>query len=197
MSSKPRPPTQYIGARFGMLEVKALVHTKLSGRGRWTYKASVLCDCGNNKSGILLSALRAGRITSCGCMRSQYMKITGSNNAMFKGHRDIRFKFWSGYQLGAVKRGIHFDITIKYAWRLFERQGRRCALSGVPLVFGIITKNSNTTASLDRINNSKGYVRGNVQWVHKRINLMRNILSVDEFIDFCRKVTKHAALRER
>jgi hypothetical protein len=38
----------------------------------------------------------------------------------------------------------------------------------------------------------KGYEEGNVQWVHKRINIMRNILSVHDLIDLCRKIVDHA-----
>jgi hypothetical protein len=50
---------------------------------------------------------------------------------------------------------------------------------------------SKVTASLDRIDSSKGYVEGNVQWVHKRINIMKNDLSDSEFIEWCRVVSKN------
>ena len=41
------------------------------------------------------------------------------------------------------------------------------------------------TASLDRIDNSKGYEVGNIQWVHKEINMMRGPLPIDRFIELC------------
>ncbi len=45
--------------------------------------------------------------------------------------------------------------------------------------------------SLDRIDNLKGYIEGNVQWVHKRVNVMRNVLSIEEFLSWCEKITAH------
>lgn len=47
------------------------------------------------------------------------------------------------------------------------------------------------TASLDRIDSSKGYVIGNVQWVHKTINTMKMDLANSEFIKLCQMVAKN------
>ena len=38
------------------------------------------------------------------------------------------------------------------------------------------------------IDNSKGYEIGNVQWVHKDINMMRNKYDITYFIKMCRLV---------
>lgn len=50
------------------------------------------------------------------------------------------------------------------------------------------TSIGNLTASLDRIDSSKGYIEGNVQWVHKRINKMKLDDSDTEFIEWCRLI---------
>ena len=50
------------------------------------------------------------------------------------------------------------------------------------------------TASFDRIDNSKGYEVGNIQWVHKEINMMRGTLSVDRFIELCEFVVSNKVL---
>lgn len=47
------------------------------------------------------------------------------------------------------------------------------------------------TASIDRIDNSKGYVEGNVQWVHKEINKMKFTKSDIDFVHFCTLVADH------
>lgn len=39
------------------------------------------------------------------------------------------------------------------------------------------------TASLDRIDGARGYVEGNVWWVHKDVNVMKMDLEVDYFVD--------------
>jgi hypothetical protein len=46
-----------------------------------------------------------------------------------------------------------------------------------------------TTASLDRIDSSIGYVEGNVQWIYKPLNTMKGTLSNQEFIQLCKEVT--------
>lgn len=43
-------------------------------------------------------------------------------------------------------------------------------------------------ASLDRIDSSKGYIPGNVQWVDKRVNYMKQALPEGEFAELCRLV---------
>jgi hypothetical protein len=41
------------------------------------------------------------------------------------------------------------------------------------------------TASLDRIDSSRGYIEGNVQWVHKMANMCKQHYSQKRFIDMC------------
>ena len=47
------------------------------------------------------------------------------------------------------------------------------------------------TASLDRINSKKGYVEGNIQWVHKDINMMKHCLETSDFIKWCEKINEN------
>lgn len=87
--------------------------------------------------------------------------------------------------------GVDFDLTIEHAWSLFEGQNGRCALTNEPIRFESQSsrrKGKVQTASLDRIDSSKGYVEGNVWWVHKDVNRMKNDFPLDRFLDVCRKV---------
>ena len=92
------------------------------------------------------------------------------------------------------RKKLTFDLNGKYLWNLFLKQDRKCALSGIEICFpkawGAKSKTS-ITASLDRIDSSKGYVIDNVQWVHKQINTMKMNMSDNEFIHLCRMVTKN------
>ena len=47
-----------------------------------------------------------------------------------------------------------------------------------------------TTASLDRIDSNKGYVEGNVQWVHVDVNYMKLDYDQDYYINICRLIAK-------
>lgn len=94
----------------------------------------------------------------------------------------------------AIKRNIPFEIENEYLWELFLAQNKKCVLSGEDLTF---TKKyqhgrNETTASLDRIDSNKGYIKGNIQWVHKHINKMKSNKSDDEFLNWCRKCYLHS-----
>lgn len=103
------------------------------------------------------------------------------------------------YVLGYIKtsaesRDITFSIDIEYLRKLYKKQKGLCALSGVQIDFaetGILHGQGFSTASLDRIDSSTGYIEGNVQWVHKKINVMKMALKQEEFVEYCDLVSKY------
>jgi hypothetical protein len=90
----------------------------------------------------------------------------------------------------AKRDGLEYSVEPEYLWDLFIKQDKKCAISGVELSLDI-TNNKRPTASLDRIDNTKGYVINNVQWTHKTINFMRHTLSVDELKHWCKVVVEY------
>lgn len=111
----------------------------------------------------------------------------GENNPRWRGHKQLQSSHWTGYIRNANIRRIPFEITIQYAWNVFEKQAGKCAITGVDIEFGRRHRTP-TTASLDRIDNTKGYIEGNIHWVHKRINQIKMDMPLQEFIDWCKKV---------
>lgn len=189
MGSKPRSPDYLIGQTFGQLTVLSLsVYGTASGKRR--YLAECSCTCGNQKK-ILTASLRSGRTKTCGCGREQYKKLTGKNSAQFVGFEEISGTFWKHYTNKAKRRGLEVAITMEEAWKIYEAQGRRCALSGVEIGFAPANQNRLTTASMDRLDNDLGYTKDNVQWVHKWVNLMRNTLEVDQFLWWCHEIASN------
>jgi hypothetical protein len=92
----------------------------------------------------------------------------------------------------AIRKKYPLDITEDYIWLLYISQNRKCALTGLDIVFkNKFTKILETTASLDRIDSSLGYIISNVQWVHKDINAMKINLDQQDFISLCRTVSNH------
>lgn len=86
----------------------------------------------------------------------------------FKG---IRVSFARKYELQAKLRNKSWNISLSDLADLAEKQDKKCALSGIDLVFdGDFNK---INASLDRIDSTKGYEIDNIQWVHKKINMMK------------------------
>jgi len=118
----------------------------------------------------------------------------------WKGYEEIAGTRWSSYQKGAAARGFVFEITIEYAWDLFLKQERRCAISGMFIDFDMSLDNlrkyghQSGLASLDRIDSNQGYVEGNVQWVHKLVNRMKMNLDEVEFFSIVKQICKHKNL---
>lgn len=79
------------------------------------------------------------------------------------------------------------------AWQQYVKQNGMCALSNVSLKLGknTIHGRKEMTASIDRVDSSKGYTKDNIQWVHKTINLMKNVLEQTDFIKWCDRVTTY------
>lgn len=67
---------------------------------------------------------------------------------------------------------------------MFEPYTGTCALTG----WEISISYDSRTASLDRIDNSKGYIKGNIQWVHTMVNMCRNKYTLEKFIEMCKSV---------
>jgi hypothetical protein len=120
------------------------------------------------------------------------MKAKGSNSTTWKGYGKLSSKYFSGIKSNAKKRNILFNLDIQKIWKLFLKQNRQCALSGVFLEMSESRRTKGImTASLDRIDSSKGYTLDNVQWVHKTINNMKNSMSDSEFVKWCQLVASN------
>ena len=96
-----------------------------------------------------------------------------------KGDEYTKFK----YHFRNIKtRNQVIDITIDDLKEKWEKQNGICEFSGVNLIlstYSKINKNPIYTASLDRIDSSKGYIKGNIRWVSRAINWMKNDMSDD------------------
>ena len=171
-----------IGQKFGDWEV---ISEKTEKYQRW-YKFHVKCKCGFEKF-VLGNTLRRGNSTCCEDCR---------NDKNYKGVGNLSSTFFSRILEGARVRNIEVSVTKEQILELLEKQDYKCALSGMPLVMSrSFSKDrtnlaSSTTASLDRIDSSKGYILGNVQWVHKDINIMKNKFDNQHFINICKKINQ-------
>lgn len=61
-----------------------------------------------------------------------------------------------------------------------------CVYSGLPIAWSDVGWDH--TASIDRIDNDKGYTEDNVQLVHKDVNMMRGSLDDEKFKQLCIKI---------
>jgi len=172
-----------VGRKYNMLTILDICRIKPKDK-RVRVIAKCLCDCGKEKE-IFASSVKAKRTGSCGCDKSRYDKTRGKKSKLYTGYEGISGTFFSRLKRKSKERKIYFDLDVKYLWDLFIKQDEKCALSDIPIKFGRDSYRTETTASLDRIDSSKGYIKNNIQWVHKSVNIMKNDLSEDIFIGIC------------
>lgn len=67
----------------------------------------------------------------------------------------------------------------------------KCPILEVPLVIG--TKGDyEYSPSIDRIDNTKGYVKGNIQIISKKANSMKNSATTKELLTFCKNILRYS-----
>lgn len=128
------------------------------------------------------------------CSKSCYGKwrtLSNSNDAQANYERISGD--WEKYfaRLLTIK-GRASTLTAGYLVELLNEQNRRCALTGKELTCKLKRgRRYWTNASLDRLDGSKGYLPGNIQLVALAVNLSRGGLTVDEYVKWCKLVTKY------
>lgn len=174
-----------VGKTFGSLKILRVYLGKEAPKRRiW---CECLCVCGV-KIQKRMDAVITGRVLSCGCFGRSRPAMNGKGNPAWKGAGEL--PSWHVYnsRKGADRRGLSFRVSKRFLWALFVKQGKRCALSGLPLNFGRISFPHETSASLDRIDSALGYTRKNVQWVHKATNKIKRDVEQVAFIQMCRAI---------
>lgn len=144
------------------------------------------CDCGKTPI-IDLYSVTGNRTKSCGHVKKAWLREKNSN---WKGIGEMCGDKWKRIEKIAHDRQLEFLITKDDDWALFLKQDRKCAITNLPIQFKTKYNTNDGNASLDRIDSSKGYIIGNIQWVHKDINFMKQAFSQAYFIELCKQVAK-------
>lgn len=150
------------GQRFGKLVVVEPVAERRNGAVLWLCR----CDCGKDTLATV-AYLRNGKI-SCGCARRR--------KHQFGDPGFLEYKMLCSAKERAKSKKIKFNLTINDIGKI----PAVCPLLGIPLV-----KNKGRVGfdspSIDRIDNSKGYVCGNVWIISYKANTIKRNYSLDEF----------------
>lgn len=180
-----------IGNTYGRLTVIKFLQLDNSQKCVWECR----CECGNKK-GIRGGDLTSKKVKSCGCLLSETSKenIKKSHrlypkSAGFKGIGDLPGRYLSIIKHRSMRKKFEYSVSKEYLWNLFKKQDELCSLTKLPIKFS--KKGNEQTASLDRIDSSKGYIEGNVQWLHKDVNNIKQDYSMDEFVRYCRLITEN------
>ena len=108
-----------------------------------------------------------------------------SNN--FKGRLGpMPYTWFETKRKGGLHRGLDWELEPQDIVNLYKQQEGKCALTGWDIGWAI--KGLTATVSIDRIDSSEGYLKTNVQLLHKDVNMAKQQYSQDYFIEICKAV---------
>ena len=139
------------------------------------------CKCGNELY-VNAYTLKSGQ--SKMCRRCFGNARQGKDNPNYTGFENVPGSLLYRMRKRAKTSKMTFLISNEYLNSLYISQNGKCAITNLTISF------KNKTASLDRISSSKGYEEGNVWWVHKDVNIMKNGYELEYFVFICRRVAK-------
>jgi 5-methylcytosine-specific restriction endonuclease McrA len=177
--------SRFVGNRYGLLTVLEKLPEKDYG-GAWLYRCK--CDCGTERiyPSKRFAAARRGAFQSCGCKRGVRLpKGEGGFNNLF-----------SEYSRGAASRGFAFELGREEFRELTKRDCFYCG--SPPEQIKTLHKAATGHAAyayngIDRIDNSSGYVVGNVVSCCSPCNKSKGTMKQDEFIELANKIARHQA----
>lgn len=179
LRSSHRRRLDEVGNRYGKLTVLSFVGMK-HGTTTWTCQ----CDCGGTKviSGYLL---RNGRTTSCGCIRNKHIASLHQ-----LPHSEAAFNYlYSRTKRTALARGYAFELTKKQVRNLSIQNCHYCGSPPTQRSRGC--NGDYLYNGIDRKDNDKGYVEGNVVPACKHCNRAKRTMGYETFRAWVYQVHKH------
>lgn len=107
------------------------------------------------------------------------------NISQHSGNRKDEFTKFKYHYRNINKRNKEVNVSIEDLKQVWESQNGICPYLGIKLQinsYGKIKKDPITSASLDRIDSSKGYINGNIQWISRAINHLKGDMPENELL---------------
>jgi hypothetical protein len=133
-----------------------------------------VCRYAHTKSRVKIErARRKEKIKNDPVYRENHLRVARESNV-----RNIHRIIFGRTRYRALQRNIEFNLTIEDI--IIPEY---CPILGVKLVVGT-AKDYEHSPSIDRIDNSKGYIKGNIAIISKKANSMKNSATLEELIKF-------------
>lgn len=164
------------GQKFGKLTAVGCLGVVKQNR-RWICE----CDCGDITTVSVGNLTKIPGTRSCGCENKYRKKDPG-----VAAKREILCR----YKVSARDRGFEWTLTEEDFEKLTSLPCQYCG--GLPATtFTTLSKNGSFTYNgIDRVNNSLGYISGNVVSCCSTCNRAKLMMSVDEFLAWARRVVQ-------
>lgn len=153
-------------------------YTRISGKTP-DIMYNLQCDCGNFYE-CRNDFFKDGKLPNC-------LNCSKYNSHKYTYRKTNPNSYYSKLKSNSKKRNIEFLISFNELFEQLKSQNYRCSLSGLTISL------DDGSASVDRINCKIGYITGNIQWVHRTINYMKDELYQEDFINLCYKIANFNA----
>lgn len=140
-------------------------------RGRRHYCSRACCGKGNCKHLTKYNGLFSGNL--------------------LKGSAKDEFSEFKTHIRRCNRRDREVNITLSDLKDQWDKQNGICPITGWVLDHNLTGTHSYKQPSLDRIDSTKGYVVGNIQFVALIAQYAKHQFHEDALIDFCKAVTQH------
>ncbi len=176
----PNKMKDWTNQKFGTLTAIQFSH-RTDNHTYWLFR----CDCGEEIYRVPRNVVNNKHPSCPSCLK-------GRGSWAWQGVGEFPQSHYRTIYHGAKAKNLEFSVSPEYLWDLFLVQNRRCVFTGWSLSFTESYNNKKSrTASLDRIDSSKGYVEGNVQWVHRDVNKLKKNMGDERFVELCLAVADH------
>lgn len=182
MSGVPRDIT---GQRFGRL----VAIRSLGRKNRSDYLWECRCDCGGT-SFSYIGTLKNGGTKSCGCLQKENAR---AGNKLPYGVASFNMVY-KNYKNAAERRGLAFEIE-KEDFRALALQNCFYCNSTPKNKMKITNNGEFVYNGIDRVDNKKGYIYGNVVPCCGKCNKAKNSMGHQEFIDWVKSVYEFSVAR--
>lgn len=94
---------------------------------------------------------------------------------------------------GMTKKGSvrnkECTITVEDIKKIYKEQNGKCKISGIQMTSTIGCGKQPYNISIDRKDNTKGYIIDNIQLVCSHVNIMKGAISEQQLINICNQIT--------
>lgn len=156
--------------------------------------------CSESCKGTALQARRNCGEAKCEYCEKDFVKksnnqrICSDESCQMRRQVDTSYKMLNGNPDAYIRHALYKKerkaLSLGYIKDLLEKQGGKCALSGIEMTFIKIpgVPKVHTNLSIDRIDSSKPYEVGNIQLVCAITNIMKSTLTMEELVSWCKSI---------
>lgn len=112
------------------------------------------------------------------------------NNKHYDINDDVKIRKWAMSRLSTLKsraknKNLEFNLELQ---DILDARVKYCPYLGYELMYGSYNEERMLSASVDRIDTTKGYIKGNIEIISNRANIIKSNLTYDQWIVFAKRI---------